>query len=96
MFYLAVALVWLTLGVILLIYPDWMPPRLQRIPYTEISLGWLCMLFFAWRMLGWWQWRQKQRRRVLEQAPPIRRPAVSEEYHPEFDFDEPPNSSDRR
>jgi hypothetical protein len=88
-FYLVVAIVWLTLGLMLIIYPEWMPPRLQRIPGTDISLGWIFILFFAWRMFGWWQWREKQRRRVLEQAPPVRRERSSEEYHPEFDFNEP-------
>jgi protein-S-isoprenylcysteine O-methyltransferase Ste14 len=94
-FYLAVALVWLTLGLILIIYPEWMPAGLHRIPGTEISFGWVCIFFFAWRMLGWWQWRAKQRRRVLEPAPPVRRERASDQYHPEFDFNEPPSAESK-
>ena len=89
--YLGVALVWLLLALVLFIFPEWMPIALRRIPNTDLSMGWVCVFFFAWRMYGWWQWRRRTRPRAEDHTSDEEPCAPAAEYNPEFDFtkDEP-------
>jgi hypothetical protein len=85
-FYFFVAFIWLALGLLLFLAPDLMPSAARNIPGTEISLGWICVALFLWRLYGWWEWRAREQRRMLRELQASRRPPVSNEYHPEFDF----------
>ncbi len=85
MLYLPVALIWLVLAVFIFAFPDAVPARIQRIPYTDFSIGWICVILFVWRMIEWRLWRQ----RMLHQStrPTEHHPThVSSEYNPDFDF----------
>jgi hypothetical protein len=97
MSHLWIALIFSGLGLAMIVFPEQFPDFLQRrIVNTQLSAGWILVLFGAWHTLRWWMWRAAQRRRLLEREPPPQRGRANPEYHPEFDFNEPDDGPDQK
>ena len=78
---LAIAGVWLALGLALIFVPGF---DAWRIRGTDLSIGWFAIVLAAYNLLRWWLWKRQQRpRRFHDDDEP---PSAPQEYHPEFDF----------
>jgi hypothetical protein len=89
MMHLYIALIFWALGLAMILFPAQFPEFLQRrIVNTQLSAGWIFVLFGTWHLARWWLGRGARRRAGPQREPPPRRAHADQEYHPEFDFDQ--------
>ena len=95
-FNLLLAVVWLAVGVLLLVW-QWYDPNApsRSILNTGISWGWLALLLALYNLVRWWAGRSAAAERRLEAEARARyhrehHPRPVQEPDPTFDFSKPP------
>jgi hypothetical protein len=90
--YLVMAMVWLTLALAAFVMPHINPDgNPWTIPNTQISAGWIGLLFFGYNMARWWGTRRRETDRRLLRPTPARPVHPEQPPDPNFNFsDKPP------
>ncbi len=98
--YGAVALLWLTLGTVVIVW-GWLHPEQQtwHILGTNLSIGWLALLLGLYNAVRWWSRRSYEQNLRTQEAARAERerrhrtdPSSSREPAPELDFTRPPSN----